>query len=236
LLQEEIVMPINWGDFMPQGWVAVGAAGGILVTLVGGTVGVYSAGYSYGKDVNQAHLEQCKAATEANLPQVTTKLLAVDKDLRESLDIFGQNKTLKAENTSYQQQLAEAAKTRADLEVTVKGLQGDLWTAAEREKNLRTQIERYLGDRRQFKIDQNKSEFLGEGHVVGVSRSSGTSKLVVVLDNTEHTMSSGSFIPVDLSTKRCILTLLSLDYAPTKGEFDWSCKDKEDTDRGNPSR
>src|SRR5262249_572826 len=92
-------------------------------------------------------------------------LKAVNKELRESLDVFGNNKMLKAENISYQQQLGESVKTRADLDVTVKGLRDDLRAASEREENLRRQLKKYLGDGRKFKLVQNKAEILGEAHV-----------------------------------------------------------------------
>ena len=156
---------IDWNGLLPQeGWKILGAVGTILVALGGAAAGVYS----LGKDINQGQLDQCKAATDAKLPEVTSNLLAVNKDLRESLNVFGRNKTLEGENASYQEQLTDLSKARADIDVTVKRLGDELQTAADREKGLREQIAKFMGNSRRFNLSKNSAELLGEGHSVGV--------------------------------------------------------------------
>ncbi|HEV7881103.1 hypothetical protein, partial [Bradyrhizobium sp.] len=51
-------------------------------------------GYSRGKDIGQDELSAYKATSEAKIPEITSGLLAVNKELRESLKVFERNKTL----------------------------------------------------------------------------------------------------------------------------------------------
>jgi len=218
---------IDWNGFLPQEsgkaltWGAV-----CLTALVGAGWGLFSFGYTRGKDIGQDELSAYKAASEAKLPEITSGLLAVNKELRESLKVFDRNKMLEAENASYQKQLAEAAKAQADLDVAVKGLQVELQTAADKERRLRDEIFKLNGDSRRFPLTKDHAEQLGKGHSVGLVDSTSTTQLKIIQDNKEYVMSVGNSIPVDFSDKRCVLTLISMEWIHASGEFDWSCETK----------
>jgi len=218
---------IDWNGFLPQESGKALTWGGVCLTaLVGAGWVLFSFGYTRGKDIGQDELSAYKAASEAKLPEITSGLLAVNKELRESLKVFDRNKMLEAENASYQKQLAEAAKARADLDVAAK-------TAVDNERRLRDEISKLNGDNRSFQLTENRSEQLGEGHLVGLSGAASLSQLRVIQDNKEYVISAGSFIPVDLSDKRCVLTLTSMVWNPASGDFDWSCKTKWDSGFGS---
>jgi hypothetical protein len=219
---------INWNGFLPQepSW-AVGAVSVCIVTLVGAGWGLFSFGYSRGKDIGQDELSAYKAVSSAKLPEITSGLLTVDKELRESLKVFDRNKTLETENASYQKQLAEAAKARAELDVMIKKLQGDFRDAEGREASLRNEIARLSGESRQFRLSENQSELLGEGHGVGLGGSRSMTSLNVTVDNKDYEMKAGNSVNIDLSLRACTLTLTSLRWAnPTYGDFDWSCRNR----------
>ncbi|HTR15873.1 MAG TPA: hypothetical protein VMI52_02415, partial [Acetobacteraceae bacterium] len=102
----------------------------------------------------------------------------------------------------------------------------DLRAAGERESRLRDKIAKLSGESRHFTLQSNQSEPLGEGHSVGVGDGNPTS-LEVIQDNKDYEMKAGNSIQVDLTDKRCILTLTSLNWPnPVSGDFDWSCKAK----------
>ena len=203
------------------GAVAMGAA-----ALIGVGWASFSFGYESGKDTGQDELAAYRAAAGASLPEVTSGLLAVNKELLESLKVFDRNKVLETENASYQKQLSEAAKARADLDAMVRRLKGELRIAADEEIRLHAQIGNLTGEGRLITLTRNKSEPLGEGHIIGLADSISMTKLDIVQDNKDYQMSAGSSIPVDLSDKRCLLTLLSLEWSPASGLFDWSCNPK----------
>jgi hypothetical protein len=214
---------INWNAFLQA--LAWGAA--CLTALVGACWGLFYFGYTRGKDIGQSELSACKALNEAKLPEITSGFLAVNKELRESLKVFDWNKTLEAENASYQKQLVEAAKDRADLDVAKNGLQVELQTVADRERRLRDEIGKFNGDSRRFTLTKNHAERLGKGHSVGLSEADTPTQLKIVQDNKAYVMSAGNSIPVDFGDKQCVLTLISMEWTPnTSGEFDWSCTTK----------
>jgi hypothetical protein len=218
-------LPINWNSTLPQSprtalaWAAV-----CLATLVGAGWGLFSFGYTRGKDIGQDEASAYKAVSDAKLPEITAGLLAVNKDLREGLKIFDQNKKLEAENASYQQQLAEAAKARADLDVDMKGLRTELQTSADRETQLRNEIAKLNGSSRSFRLTANHSEQLGKGHSVGLVDSISGGELKIIQDNKETVMSAGNTIPVDFGDKQCVLALVTMEFSPASGDFDWSCE------------
>lgn len=218
---------INWNAFLPQEpgkALAWGAA--CFAALVGAGWGLFYFGYTRGKDIGQDELSAYKAVNEAKLPEITSGLLAVNKELRESLKVFDRNKTLEAENASYQKQLAEAAKDRADLDVAKNGLQVQLQSAADRERRLRDEIGKLNGEGRHFTLTKNHAERLGKGHSVGLLDYDTPTQLKIIQDNKAYVMSAGSSISVDFSDKRCVLTLISMEWMPASGDFDWSCTNK----------
>jgi hypothetical protein len=223
-----LAMAINWNGVLPQETgKALGSAALCLTALIGAGWALFSFGYTRGKDIGQDELAAYKAASEAKFPEVTSRLLAVDKELRESLKVFDRNSKLEAENASYQKQLAEAAKTRADLDVAMKQLRDELQTAADKESQLRDELHKLTGEDRRFTLTGNKAEFLGEGHTVGLADSALTTELRIIQDNKEHRMSAGNSILVEFRDKRCVLTLVSLRWeSPASGDFAWSCKHK----------
>jgi hypothetical protein len=128
-------------------------------------------------------------------------------------------------NASYQKQLAEASKARADLEVRLKELQDNLKDSTTREDRLRDQLAKFAGSGRRFSMSQNQTEMLGNGHIIGVNAVYST-WLNVTFDNKEREMKAGSYISVDVPDKVCILTLVGFQRSPDRGEFDWACQAK----------
>jgi hypothetical protein len=226
--------PIDWNSLVRKYGLKVAAmAATALVTLLGAAAG---GGYLVGKDVAQAQLDTCKTALAADLPELTKKLSTVAGDLRGSFDVFGQNKTLVAQNVGLQQRLGEAAaalakeetdlkRAQADAQTAITGLQNDLKASAEREKQLSDQIILLRGSNRQFKVASNTSEYLVDGHRVGVSAHVDNWTLAIALDNQRYDMAAGNRIPVEAKNKNCVLTLVSMNIYENSGQFDLTCID-----------
>ena len=134
-----------------------------MVVLIGAGWALFSFGYARGKDIGQDELAAYKAASEAKLPDVTSGLLSVSKELRDNFKVFDRNKTLETENASYQKQLAEASKARADLEVRLKELQDNLKDSTTREDRLRDQLAKFAGSGRRFSMSQIRPRCLEMG-------------------------------------------------------------------------
>jgi hypothetical protein len=94
---------INWNDWLPtrKNRVIPAIFGGVVV-ISGIIVGVSNLAYLQGKDLSQGELSTYKAVNGADLPGMTKDLTAINKELRESLKIFDENTTLKAEAISFQ--------------------------------------------------------------------------------------------------------------------------------------
>ena len=223
---------MDWNEVLPRDTRTTVTRNAVcLAALIGAGWALFSFGYTRGKDIPQDELAAYKAVSEARLPEITSGLLAVNEELRESLKVFDRNRVPEAENVANQKKLAEAVKTQADLKVAadeaaqkseadiakaraelnskIVSLQNELQHAAGVEKQLRSEISKLTGDARRFTLGNNKAELLGEGHTVGLAGNAGMTRLNVIQDNKEYQMGAGSSISVELSERQCSLTLLS---------------------------
>jgi hypothetical protein len=221
------VTPINWNIVLPTNpGKALTFVGACVVVLAGAGWALFSFGYTRGKDIGQDEVAAYKAATGANLPDITSGLTNITNELRDGLKIFERNKTLEIENSSYQKQLSETAKARADADVAIKELQGKLTASLEMQTTLRDQILRLSGNSRHLSIKERSTELLGEGHVIGIINVS-ASEVRTNLDNKPQVFSVGINVPLQFSDKTCTLTLLNITDTYTTANFDWSCRPKE---------
>ena len=133
------VLPREWSRILP--WIGVSAA-----ALIGAGWALFSFGYSRGKDVAQDQLAYYENTTAAKLPEVGANLLKISNDLRDGLRVYEENKTLRTKVRSYQDQIAEATKHSATLDVIITDLRKKTAEDTMKQGELRDQIHALTGD------------------------------------------------------------------------------------------
>jgi len=138
-------MPVDWNAVLPTRvptvipWISA-----VFVALAGAAWGLFSFGLSQGADKAKDQLEFYKSATAAKLPELSANLVDVTNDLKASLKIYERNKDLEAKVSSYESQLEEATKARADRDATIARLTKELERTA-------TELAKLNGTSRKFR-------------------------------------------------------------------------------------
>lgn len=204
------------------------------IAIVFSVIGVFCAAewalfifaYSRGKDIGQDELSTYKAVNAEKLPEITSRLISVDKSLRESLNVFEKNKSLEMQNISYKKQIADVSLLKDKMNIEIKNKDLDIYNYKKTIEELKKKILSLSGESRDFTVKSDKTEYLGEKHFLGVVDSIGSHELKVVIDNKNYEISVGSSVPVSFSDKNCNITLLSLQWPDVSGDFHLSCNNK----------
>jgi hypothetical protein len=220
---------INWNNVLPQESGKVAASiGAVLVVLVGAGWGLFSFGYTRGKDIGQDELAAYKAVNEAKLPDLTAGLLVVSKELRDGLKVFDRNKLLEAENSAFEKRMTEVQQERGLLETKNEKLSAELNQAAAREKELTDKIGNLMGNNRKLIVTSgDPAQLLDEGRMFAVEAIFASS-VKISYDNNPREISVGGYLPIEFADKSCRLYLLQTKTSPYpySAEFSWVCKTK----------
>jgi hypothetical protein len=147
-------------------------------------------------------------------------LVDISNDLKTSLKIYERNKELEAKVSSYQQQLDEASKARADRDATISRMKKDLEQSA-------TELAKLKGLSRTFSLLERKGEKLIAGYTVGFKETYGTNVARLIFDNKEIEAGPWYTIKLDGDKKHCFLTVLNINRGPSMPssvDFDFTCK------------